>query len=90
MNKNGIGWFIFLLLLCWSTSFALAAPDASDASTEASVESLSADKTALITGKVTWEGHNLAKVTVQVYKDDKLKEPYGGSIVLNDKGEYNL
>jgi len=75
MNKNSIGWLIFLFLIACSACLA---------------QELSADKTALVTGKVSWEGHNLSKVTVQVYKDDKLKDLYGGSILLNDKGNYEL
>ncbi len=75
MIKNSIGWLIFLFLIACSVSFA---------------QDLSEDKTVLIAGKVTWEGHNLSKVTVQVYKDDKLKDLYGGSILLNDKGDYEL
>ncbi len=45
---------------------------------------------AWISGNVIWEGYDLTKASVQVYKDPKLKDLYTSGILLKPEGMYAL
>jgi Tol biopolymer transport system component len=45
---------------------------------------------AWIGGKVIWDGHDLTKATVSVYKDPQFKELYTKGLLLRPEGDYTL
>ena len=50
----------------------------------------SAADEAWISGNVLWTGHDLAKATVQVFKDPKFKDLYTSGMLLKPEGMYAL
>ena len=57
---------------------------------ESPVDRVLNENAAVITGRVAWSGHNISQTTVQVYKDESLKDPYTAAILLNEQGYYEL
>jgi len=48
------------------------------------------DATAVIKGKVSWEDKDMKRTTVQVYKDESLKELYCSGIIMSPDGSYEI
>jgi uncharacterized protein (DUF2141 family) len=57
---------------------------------ESVVDRVLDENAAVITGRVTWSGHNISKTTVQVYKDESLKDLYTAGILMNEQGNYEF
>jgi len=71
---------IIILLLAMLPLFAVYGQEA---------EKSAADE-AWISGNVVWTGHDLAKATVQVFKDPKFKDLYTSGMLLKPEGMYAL
>ena len=57
---------------------------------ESTLERVLDENAAVITGRVTWGGHDISQTTIQVYKDESLKELYTAGILMEGQGYYEL
>ncbi|MBM3235975.1 hypothetical protein FJZ31_06705 [Candidatus Poribacteria bacterium] len=79
-NKSSI-----VILICYLfplMSLALAQ--------EAAVDQVLDENAAVITGRVTWSSHKISKTTLQIYKDESLKDLYTAGVLMNEQGNYEL
>ena len=54
------------------------------------IEKFGKNATAVIAGKVSWAEHDMKRTTVQVYKDENLKEQYCSGIITSKDGSYEI
>ncbi|HIE27487.1 TPA: carboxypeptidase regulatory-like domain-containing protein, partial [Candidatus Poribacteria bacterium] len=73
------------ILICYWFSLTLLS-----LAQESAVKQVLDENAAIITGRVTWNGHDISQTTVQVYKDENLKDLYTAGILMNESGYYEL
>lgn len=54
------------------------------------IEKFGQKATAVIAGKVSWVEHDMRRTTVQVYKDENLKELYCSGVITSQDGSYEI
>ncbi|MBC8235361.1 PD40 domain-containing protein [bacterium] len=85
IGNNHKSSFFILTLICYLfslMSFALAQ--------ESALDRVLDENAAVITGRVNWGGHDISQTTIQVYKDESLKELYTTGILMEKQGYYEL